>query len=61
MELSRNVTITELRRAVQWAVDDGAEVVLSKYECAFSEAQESVALEGVPQAICDWFLPKKPV
>jgi hypothetical protein len=44
LEVSKHVTVTELRQAVKWAVDEGSEVVLQKYESAFAEAQETVAL-----------------
>jgi hypothetical protein len=44
LEVSKHVTVTELRRAVKWAVDEGSELVLQKYESAFAEAQETVAL-----------------
>jgi hypothetical protein len=41
--LARSVPVIELRRAVSWAFNVGAEKVLTAYEVAKSEATESVA------------------
>jgi len=44
VDVAKRVTVTELRRAVQWAAEEGVDTVLARYEQAMGEATNTVAL-----------------